>query len=56
VDGVLPSEKRAPGWSAQWHRIVAVHNNAVVSQGVDIWRRNLVRPMETDVIPTLFDR
>jgi hypothetical protein len=56
VYGVLPREQGAPGWSAQWRRIVAVENNAVVSQGVDIWRRNLIRSMETHVIPTLFER
>jgi hypothetical protein len=42
VYGVLPGEKRTPGWGAQWQCVVAVENDAVVSQGVDIWRRNLI--------------
>ena len=53
VYGVLPSEQRSSGRSAKRKRVVVVEDDAIVSQGVDIWRRNLIRPVETYVIPTL---
>ena len=32
---------------------MTVEDDAVVSQSVDVWRRDLIRTVETDVIPTL---
>ena len=53
VYGVLSSEQCSSGWSAERKRVVVVEDDAIVSQGVDVWRRNLIRPVETYVIPTL---
>jgi hypothetical protein len=36
-----------------WHHVIVVKHHAAVRQGVNVGRRHLVRPMETDVVPTL---
>jgi hypothetical protein len=53
MDGVLPGEEGRPGGRAQRLGVVAVEDDAVVGEGVDVGRRDLVAPVEADVVETL---
>ena len=55
VYGVVPGHDGTPAGRANRHGVVAVQNHAVVSEGVDVRGRNLVRTVETDVVPALKD-
>jgi hypothetical protein len=35
---------------------MTVEDDAVVSQSVDVWRRDLIRTVETNVIPSLCNK
>ena len=35
---------------------MTVEDDAVVSQSVDVWRRYLIRTVETDVVPALCNK
>jgi hypothetical protein len=52
--GVPPRHKSGPAGGAGGLHVVTVKDDAVVSQSVDVWRRDLIRTMETNVIPTLY--
>lgn len=45
-------QRRSRRGAQRWH-VVAVENDAVVSESVDVGRRDLVGAVETDVVPTL---
>jgi hypothetical protein len=51
--GVPPRHESGPRGCTGGLHIVTVEDDAIISQGVDIWRRNLIRPVETHVVPTL---
>ena len=53
--GMVTGHDGTPAGRADRHGVVAVQNHAVVSQGVDVRGRNLVRTVETDVVPALKD-
>jgi hypothetical protein len=53
MDGVLPGEEGRPGGRAQRLGVVAVEDDAVVGEGVDVGRRDLVAPVEAHVVETL---
>ena len=53
--GVVSGHDGTPAGRADRHGVVAVHDDAVVGQGVDVRGRNLVRTVETDVVPALKD-
>lgn len=53
MDGVFPGEKCRPAGCAKGLSVVAVEDDAVVSQSVDVRRRNFVAAMETYIIETL---
>jgi hypothetical protein len=53
VWGVLSGHEGCSGRSAQCRHVVAVQDDAVVGQRVDIWRRDLRRAVEPHVIPPL---
>lgn len=51
--GVLPSHEGGSRRSAEGRHIVAVQNDAIVGQSVDIWCWNLCGAVKTYVIPSL---
>jgi hypothetical protein len=53
VWGVLPRHERRSGRGAEGGHVVAVQDDAVVGQGVDIRRRDLGGAMETHIVPSL---
>lgn len=53
MDGVLPGEEGRPGGGAQCLSVMAVQDNPVVGQGVDVGGGDLVAAVETHVVPTL---
>jgi hypothetical protein len=53
VCGVLSGHEGRSGRSAQSRHVVAVQNDSIVSQRVDVRRWDLGRPMEAYVIPSL---
>jgi hypothetical protein len=50
---VFPGHERRSGRSAEGRHVVAVENDSVIGQRVNVWRWDLGRAMETHVIPTL---
>ena len=53
VHGVSASHECAARRCTHWHHVIVVKHHTTVCQGVNVGRRHLVRPMETDVVPTL---
>jgi hypothetical protein len=51
--GVLPSHEGGSGRCAESRHVVAVQNDAIVGQCVDIWCWNLCRAVKSYVIPSL---
>jgi hypothetical protein len=56
VGRVSSSEKRGSGWSADGLRVVLIQDHTAVRQSVNVWRLDLVRAVETEVVPTLVQR
>ena len=53
ADGVTAREEGGARGCARRHRVVPVQDDAVVSQRVDVRRRDLVRAVEAKVVPAL---
>ena len=51
--GMSAGHQSTPGWRTDWLDIVVTEDDPVTGQGIQIWCRNLLRSMETHIIPTL---
>ena len=51
--GVLPRHERAPARAADGVDVVVVEDEARVGQRVDVGGGDLVRPVETHIVPAL---
>lgn len=53
MSGVLPGHERRSGRRAQGRNVVAVQDNAIIGERIDIGRRDLRGAVETHVVPSL---
>ena len=51
--GVSSSHEGAAGWGTDWLHVVVVQYNAIIRKSVNVWCGDLLRSMETDIVPTL---
>jgi len=56
VYGVPPGHEGSPAGCAGGLHVMTVEDDAVVSQSVDVWCRDLVRTVETNIIPSLCNK
>ena len=53
VNGVSAGQQGAPGWGADWLDVVVVQDDAIIRKSVNVWSWDLLRSVETYIIPAL---